>query len=275
MDLGLSDRVAVVLASTSGLGFATARALLAEGARVAVSGRDPARLERALARLAEDGERAERPDHADRTGYIWGEPLDVTDGAALARHVEGAARRFGRPVQVLVTNAGGPPPASALDVTDADLERAYRLTLRSAIHAIQAALPGMRASGWGRIVALTSSSVRVPIPALVYSNVMRSGLTAYLKSLASEVAKDGVLVNSVNTGSFATERLAELFEAQARRSGRTPEEERAAHVQKIPLGRLGEPDELGALVAFLCSERCSFLAGVALAYDGGANPGLL
>jgi 3-oxoacyl-[acyl-carrier protein] reductase len=278
MDLGLSERAAVVLASTSGLGFATARALLAEGARVAVSGRDPARLERALARLAEGEDGADRAHRTGRTGRadrIWGEPLDVTDGAALARHVEAAARRFGRPVQVLVTNAGGPPPASALDVTDAELERAYRLTLRSAIHAIHAALPGMRASGWGRIVALTSSSVRVPIPALVYSNVMRSGLTAYLKSLASEVAKDGVLVNSVNTGSFATERLAELFEAQARRSGRTVEEERAAHVQRIPLGRLGEPDELGALVAFLCSERCSFLSGVALAYDGGANPALL
>jgi 3-oxoacyl-[acyl-carrier protein] reductase len=115
----------------------------------------------------------------------------------------------------------------------------------------------------------------VPIPTLVYSNVMRAGLTAYLKSLAGEVAKDGVLVNSVNTGSFATERLEELFEAQARRSGRTAAEERAAHVQRIPLGRLGAPDELGALVAFLCSERCSFLAGVALPYDGGANPGLL
>lgn len=263
MDLGLEDKAAVVLASTSGLGLASARSLLAEGARVAVSGRDPARLERARAVLAGHGER------------LWCAPLDVTDRAALAAHVAEAARRFGRPIQVLVTNAGGPPPASALEVDDERLQRAFELTLRSAIHAVQCVLPGMRAAGWGRIVGLTSSSVRVPIPTLVYSNTMRAGLTAYLKSLAGEVAREGVLVNSVCTGAFATERIEELFQAQARKSGRTVAEERTAYVQKIPLGRLGRPEEFGDLVAFLCSERCGFLSGVALSYDGGANPGLL
>jgi 3-oxoacyl-[acyl-carrier protein] reductase len=263
MELGLADKAAVVLASTSGLGLATARALLAEGASVAVSGRDPARLARARAALAEHGQRA------------WCAALDVTDRAALAAHLAEAARRFGRPIQVLVTNAGGPPPATALEVDDERLQRTFELTLRSAIHAIQGVLPGMRAARWGRIVALTSSSVRVPIPSLVYSNTMRAGLTAYLKSLAAEVAKDGVLVNSVCTGAFATERIEELFAAQARKSGRSIEEERAAYVAKIPLGRLGRPEELGDLVAFLCSQRCGYMSGVALGYDGGANPGLL
>jgi 3-oxoacyl-[acyl-carrier protein] reductase len=263
MDLGLKDRAAVVLASTSGLGLACARALLAEGARVALSGRDPGRLARTRAELASHGERA------------WVAPLDVTDGAALEAHVRAAAERFGRPVQVLVVNAGGPPPARATEVDDAGLARAFDLTLRSAIHAVQAALPGMRESGFGRIVALTSSSVRIPIPTLVYSNTMRAALTAYLKSLAGEVAREGVLVNSIATGSFATERIEELFAAQARRSGRDVTEERAAHVAKIPLGRLGRPEELGELVAFLCSERCSFLTGVSLSCDGGANPALL
>jgi 3-oxoacyl-[acyl-carrier protein] reductase len=263
MELGLKGKAAVVLASTSGLGFATARALLAEGASVAVSGRDPARLARARDAFAEHGRRA------------WCAALDVTDRDALAAHLAEAARRFDRPIQILVTNAGGPPPATALEVDDERLQRSFELTLRSAIDAVQCVLPGMRAAKWGRIVGLTSSSVRVPIPTLVYSNTMRAGLTAYLKSLAGEVAKDGVLVNSVCTGAFATDRIEELFATQAKKSGRSIDEERAAYVGRIPLGRLGKPEEFGDLVAFLCSERCAFMTGVALAYDGGANPGLL
>jgi len=262
MELGLKGKLAAVLASSSGLGLATARALLAEGAQVALSGRDPERLERARQALGA-GEN------------VLAGALDVSDRGALEAHLAEAARHFGRPVQILVTNAGGPPPATALEVDDAALQRAFELTLRSAIHAVQAVLPGMRAARWGRVVALTSSSVRVPIATLVYSNTMRAGLTAYLKSLAGEVAREGVLVNSVCTGAFATERIEELFAAMARKSGRSVDEERAEYVKKIPLGRLGRPEEFGALVAFLCSERCSFLSGVALAYDGGANPGLL
>ena len=182
--------------------------------------------------------------------------------------------RFG-PVEVLVTNAGGPPPASALEVDDAGLERAFELTLRSAIRAVGLVLPDMRAAGWGRIVGMTSISVRQPIGSLAYSNVMRAGLTSYFKTLASEVAAEGVLVNSVCTGSFGTERLEELFAARAARSGLSVEEERARTVGEIPVGRLGTPEEFGDLVAFLASERCSFLSGVALAYDGGATLGLL
>ena len=263
MDLGLEGKAAVVLASTSGLGLATARALLAEGASVAVSGRDPQRLGRARDALSEHGKRA------------WCAALDVTDRGALAAHLAEAARRFERPIQVLVTNAGGPPPATALEVDDERLQRSFELTLRSAIHAVQCVLPGMRAAKWGRIVGLTSSSVRVPISSLVYSNTMRAGLTAYLKSLAGEVARDGVLVNSVCTGAFATERIEEVINALAKKSGRPVGEERAAYLARIPLGRLGRPEEFGDLVAFLCSERCGFMTGVALSYDGGANPGLL
>lgn len=263
MELGLNDKAAVVLASSSGLGFAVARALLAEGASVAISGRDPGRLEQARAALASHGNR------------LWSATLDVTDQAALAEHVTEAARRFGRPIQVLVTNAGGPPPATALEVDDERLKRAFELTLVSAVHAVQCVLPGMRDARWGRIVGMTSSSVRVPIPALAYSNTMRAGLTAYFKSLATEVARDGILVNTVCTGMFGTERLEELFAAQSKKSGRSIEEERAAAVQRIPLGRLGKPEEYGSFVAFLCSERCGFLTGVALPYDGGAYPGLL
>jgi len=262
MDLGLKDRVCVVLASTSGLGLAVARSLLAEGARVAVSGRDPARLARALESLGGPGER------------LFGEPLDVTDADALRRHVGAVEERLG-PVDVLVTNAGGPPPGTALDITDEGLDRAFDLTLRSAVHAVEAVLPGMRARRWGRIVGMTSISVRQPIATLAYSNVMRSGLTSYFKSLAGEVGRDGVLVNSVCTGLFATERLQELFELNAAKNGTTIAEEEAAQTAGIAQGRLGAPAEFGDFVAFLCSERCSYLTGAALPYDGGAGKALL
>lgn len=262
MDLGLKDRSAVVLASTSGIGLACARALLAEGARVAVSGRDGTRLEAALATLGGAGPR------------LFGAAVDVTDGDALRAHLDEAVRRHG-PIEILVANAGGPPAATAADVREEDLRRASELTFVSAVRAVQHVLPAMRRTRWGRIVGLTSSSVRVPIPGLVTSNALRAGLTGYLKTLAGEVAREGVLVNTVCTGAFGTDRLEELFEVMARKNGTTPGAERAAYVARIPMGRVGQPRELGDLVAFLCSERCSFLTGVALAYDGGANPGLL
>jgi len=266
MDLGLEGKRAVVLASTSGLGLGVARALAREGARVALSGRDPARLAAAL----------EEVRSVSRGGKeaVVGEAFDVTDGGALAAHLRGAEERWGG-VDVLVTNAGGPPPGLATGVDDEGLQAAMELTLRSAVRAVRAVLPGMRERGWGRIVGLTSISVRQPIQTLAYSNVMRSGLTAWFKSLAGEVAGDGVLVNTVCTGLFATERLEELFESRAERNGTSVEEERAAAVAAIPAGRLGRTDEFGDFVAFVASERASYLSGVALAYDGGANAALL
>ncbi len=263
MDLGLTDRVAVCLASSDGLGLSAARALLAEGARVAISGRDPGRLEAARAALS-----------AGADERVLAERVDVADDAALARHVESVRARWG-PVEVLVTNAGGPRPGTAAELGPDDLEAAYRLTLRSAVAAIRLVLPGMRAAGWGRVVALTSSTVRQPLPGLALSNTMRAGLTGYLKTLATEVAADGVTVNSICTGMFDTDRLADLFAARARRSGRTAEEERAAAVAQIPAGRVGDPAEFGALVAFVASERAAFLTGVALPFDGGASRHLL
>lgn len=263
MDLGLQGRNAVVLASTTGLGFASARSLLEEGARVTISGRDEARLAAAREELV--------AAHGDA---VRAERLDVTDGAALEAHLAGAAEAGG-PIEILVTNAGGPPTATALEVDDAGLDASFELTLRSAIRAVNGVLPAMRERGWGRIIGMTSSSVRVPIPSLIYSNVMRSGLTSYFKSLAGEVAKEGILVNTICTGAFATDRLDQLFAAFAERNGTTSAEERAAYIAKIPRGRLGDPAEFGALVAVLASDRLDFLSGVALAYDGGQFPGLL
>jgi 3-oxoacyl-[acyl-carrier protein] reductase len=259
MDLGLKDKTAVVLASSTGLGYAVAEALLAEGAQVAISGRNPDRLEAARARLAAGaGERA------------MAEVLDVTDSGRLVTHLEGVRKRWGN-VDILVVNAGGPPTGLAADLKVEDLEKGFQLTLRSAIVAITTVLPWMRGRKWGRIIAMTSSSVRQPIANLTLSNTMRAGLTGYLKTLSAEVASDGVLVNSICTGMFQTDRLTELFEIRAARSGRSLEEEKRAAEREIPVGRLGDPREFGALVAFVASERASFLNGVALPYDGGAT----
>ena len=266
MDLGLADKSAVVLASTSGLGLAVAQALLAEGARVAISGRDEARVKAVSTRLEDS--------HPGRVlGEPLGEPLDVRDRKALVGHLQAAHARWG--VDILVTNAGGPRPGSALDVDDESLDEAFELTLKSAVHAIQTVLPWMRERGWGRIIAMTSSSVRQPIAGLALSNTLRAGLTGWLKTLSAEVAADGVLVNSVCTGMFDTDRLSELFEVRARKSGRKPEEERTMMERDIPVRRIGRVEEFGAVVAFLASEQASFMNGVALPVDGGASRYLL
>ena len=263
MDLGLSDKSAVVLASSTGLGFAVAEALAQEGARVAISGRDGNRLQGAIDRL-----------EAAHPGRAFGESCDVTDGAALVRHLESSRERMGS-LDILVANAGGPPPGTASQVTDETLDQAYELTMKASIRAIATVLPWMREKKWGRIIALTSMSVREPIPTLALSNIMRAGLTGYLKTLAAEVAADGVLVNSVCTGLFLTDRLASLGRARAEQAGRTMEQEMRAMEELIPVGRIGDPKEFGALVAFLASEQASFLTGVAIPIHGGMAKSLL
>lgn len=263
MDLGLKDKVAVVLASTGGLGYAVAEALLAEGARVAISGRDPEKLKRALGSLG-----------AAAGSRVSGETLDVTDSEALVRHLEDTRKRW-ESVDVLVTNAGGPPTGLAAELKLEDMALGYELTLKSAVVAVSTVLPWMRAKKWGRIIGMTSSSVRQPIANLTLSNTMRAGLTGYFKTLSTEVAKDGVLVNTICTGMFLTDRLTELFEIRAARSGRSVEEEQRAAEREIPVGRLGQVAEFGAMVAFMASEKASFLNGVALPFDGGASRFLL
>lgn len=263
MDLGLANKSCVVLASTRGLGLAAAEALLVEGARVALSGRDARCVAELAARLgAAHGERV----RVDR--------IDVTDLDALRAHLD-AVREVWGGVDVLVLNSGGPAPSGAADLSAPALAAALDSGFGYAVEAIRAVLPGMRERRHGRIVAMTSLAVRQPIPGLALSNALRAGLTGYLKTLAGEVAADGVTVNSICTGMFDTDRLRELLEKRAARSGRTPAEERQRALAEIPLGRLGRPQEYGALVAFLASERAAFLTGVALAYDGGASRALL
>jgi 3-oxoacyl-[acyl-carrier protein] reductase len=245
MDLEIDGRVALVLAASKGIGHGIAQALAAEGARVAMTSRSRERVEAAAQQI--EGE----------TLPLVADSVDLERMAALPGEV---AERLG-PVEILVTNTGGPPPGGALDNPQAEWEQAYRELVLSPRAVIEAALPAMRECGWGRIVNVASSSVREPIPHLTLSNAHRMATVGFLKTLATEVAADGVTVNTVASGRFATDRLAANW-------GSWEEMERSA-AEGVPAGRLGQPEEYGDLVAFLCSERASFLTGTVIPLDGG------
>lgn len=262
MNLGIEGRVALVGGASSGIGFAVARALAAERARVAVFSRSRERIQAAAERLRDATGAEVLPLEGD-----WSEP-EVPE-----RLVQETAARLG-PVEILVTNSGGPPAMPAVAATAQDLEAACRLLLLPVQRLTAAVVPGMRERGWGRIVAITSIAVREPQPGLVLSNALRAAVTGYLKSVADEVARDGVTVNSVLPGYTATERLGELAAAKAG-SPEAAEELLASWAAGNPVGRLLEPAEIAAAVAFLASVPASGITGVALPVDGGRGRGLL
>jgi 3-oxoacyl-[acyl-carrier protein] reductase len=249
MDLGIRGKRAAVAAASAGLGFASARALAADGARVAICGRDRARVEAAARAI---GERA--------VALV----ADVGAPAGAARFVREAREALGG-LDILVTNAGGPPPGNFASTAVEAYPAALELNLLSVIAMCKEAVPAMQAQRWGRVVAITSIAVATPLPHLILSNTARAGATGFLKTLAREVAKDGVTVNSVLPGVHDTERIQAL-----RGDGRMEDMARG-----IPVGRLGTADEFGHAVAFLCSAHAAFITGVALPVDGGADPHLL
>jgi len=244
MDLGLEGRTALVTAASKGIGRAIAHGLAAEGATVAVSSRSRERIDEAAAEI---GARA----------YVH--DSDDLDGAgALVEQVE---RDLG-PVDVLVTNTGGPPGGpDPLGFTREEWQDAHRTLVLSPLALIERALPGMRERGFGRIVAVSSSAVREPIPGLMLSNAHRPGLLGAFKTISREVARDGVTLNTVFPGRIATDRLADNH-------GSLEAAEEAAREQ-VPAGRLGRPDELAAVAVFLCSERASYVTGTGVLVDGG------
>ncbi len=264
MDLGLEGRVALVTGASRGLGRACARGLAEEGAALVVNARGAERLERTARELGRE------------TGVeVLPVAADVTDPDAPDRLVEAAVERFGR-LDVLVANAGGPPAGGFDDIDEVATYRdALELSLLGTIRLIRAAVPAMRARGWGRIVALTSVSVKEPIDGLLLSNTARPGVVGFVKTLSRELAPEGVNLNVVAPGYMATERVEELARETAERRGVEPSEVRAGWTADIPAGRIGEPRELGDAVAFLCSERASFVTGQTLAVDGGYVRGLL
>jgi 3-oxoacyl-[acyl-carrier protein] reductase len=247
MDLGIAGRTAAVAAASAGLGLGTARALVGEGVRVAICGRDPDRLDHAVTELGEGAVAIQ---------------ADVSDTAGAERFVREARDQLGG-LDILVTNTGGPAPGAWRQVGVDEYRDAVELVLLSAVAMCEEAVPSMQAQGWGRVVAITSVSVRQPIPGLITSNTVRAGLTGYLKTMAGAVAADGVTVNSVQPGSHATDRMIQLTGGDL-----------DAAAAQIPVGFLGDPDHFGSVVAFLCSEQARFITGEAVLVDGGQHRGL-
>ena len=245
MNLGIEGRTALVMGGSRGLGRSGAAALAREGARVGIAARSWGELEDAASEIP---------------GQVQAFIADTTDLDRMHELPATVAEALG-PIEILVLNTGGPPPGAALDNSIEEWETAFRsLVLASAVLA-EAVVPGMRERRWGRIVDIASTSIREPIPGLVLSNANRMAVVGFLKTLATEVAADGVTVNTIATGRFATERLGALhgsLEAAAE-----------AARQQVPAGRLGAPEEYGDLVAFLASERAAYLTGAVIPLDGG------
>lgn len=255
MDLGIRNRVALVTGASSGLGKACALALAAEGARIAVVARRREELEAVLSAARERGAPNARAFVAD-----------INEPDAVERLLREVHDAFGT-VDILVANSGGPKPGTFTQ-TDLDAwDAGYRNVLRNMVQLVEAVVPAMRAQRWGRIVALTSSSVKQPIPTLVLSNAFRTALVSALKTLSLEVGRHGITVNAIATGRVATDRLRALYPDEA--------ELEAAARADIPLGRVAEPDEFAPMVAFLCSEPARYVTGQTIAIDGGMIRSLL
>jgi 3-oxoacyl-[acyl-carrier protein] reductase len=251
MDLGIEGRVALVMGASKGIGRGIAGALAREGARVAMASRSAERVEAAAAEVGH--------------GAV-GFEADSNDLERLVALPAEVAERLGGAVELLVANTGGPPLGGALDNTTEEWEAAYRSLVLAPRALIEATVPGMRERGFGRIVNVGSSSIREPIPGLNLSNSHRMAAAGYFKTLARELAGDGITVNTVATGRFATDRLASNW-------GSWEEMEKEA-AKDVPAGRLGTPEEFGDLVAFLCSERASYLTGAIVPLDGGMLRGV-
>jgi 3-oxoacyl-[acyl-carrier protein] reductase len=263
MNLGMEDKVALVTAASRGLGRAVAQQLAAEGASVAMCARSADPLQTAAAAIRES------------TGVdVMAVEADVSVPQDVERLVGATLDRFGR-VDILVINAGGPPPGSFLDLGPDEWEAAVQLTLMSAVRLCQAVVPSMRLQGGGSIVALTSVSVKQPLPNLALSNSLRLAVTGLVKTLADELAPHGIRVNAVCPGWTRTERVEQLLQDRAARSGATIEEEAAKVTAAIPLGRMGTPEELARTVCFLASAAASYTTGVSLLVDGGMYRGVM
>lgn len=261
MDLGLRGQRAVVMAASEGLGFACARALAREGARVAIGARDAKRLEAAAQRLRQEG------------GEVHAIGFDAARAGDVERFVEEAAARLGG-LDALVTNKGGPPEGRFGEVDDALWLRWFETLVLSYVRAVRAALPHLKAAGGGAVVAIESTSVKQPIPQLVLSTALRPSVVALSKVLAAEHGRDRVRFNVVLPGSMATDRIHDLNRRVAREQGLSEHDAMAQRVRDTPLLRLGEPVELGQVVAFLASPAAAYVTGAVLQVDGGAVRGV-
>jgi 3-oxoacyl-[acyl-carrier protein] reductase len=261
MDLGLKNKIALVTASSKGLGRASALALAREGAQVAIC----ARNEQAL--------RATAVEIGTTTGAeILAIPADVSQMQDIDRLVGAVVDHFGG-LHILVTNAGGPPAGYFQEFDDAQWQAAFNLTLMSAVRLIRAAIPHMQRQQWGRIINITSLSVKEPIDNLLLSNSIRPAVHGLAKTLASQLGQSGITVNNVMPGTIHTDRVEQLAQHTADRTGQTVAAALADMGRQSPLGRVGRPEELGALVAFLASEQAGYINGASIPVDGGRIKG--
>jgi 3-oxoacyl-[acyl-carrier protein] reductase len=259
MKIDLSGRVAVVSGASAGLGRAIAQGLAEAGADVVIGSRNAEAIRRAATEITGSTGR-----------HAMGVPADVSRPEGVDALIGAALSHFSK-INILVVNAGGPPPGSGLTLTDAQWEQAFRQNLMSAVWLIRAAVPAMRAQGGGRIITVITSGVKVPLPNLVLSNVFRSGVVALTKTLSFELAPHKILVNNLAPGRIRTRRTQEIDEAQARASHRTVEEVERDSVAAIPAGRYGDPREFANAAVFLASDQASYITGTTICIDGGAT----
>jgi 3-oxoacyl-[acyl-carrier protein] reductase len=262
VNLGLKDRVALVAASSQGIGRATAEAFAAEGCRVAMCSRNPQTLQAAAEEI--------RKQH---NAEVLAQACDVGDAAEVKSFVAAVAEKFGG-VDICVTNAGGPPAKGFLSATLDEWQRALDLNFLSTVYFAREVIPLMQRKRWGRIVTVTSITTKQPVPDLVLSNAVRAAVVGLVKSLANEFGKDGILVNNVGPGFTATDRLKELAKARASASGKSEQQIFEGWAADAPLQRLGDPREVAETIVWLASERASYITGQTVLVDGGIYKGL-
>lgn len=262
MDLNLKNKRALVVAASSGLGAACAQALAREGAEIAICSSNTERIRTAGRKIEETTGKS-----------VVALTADISDPEQLTRLLEEARESLGG-IDILVTNCGGPPAGNFSDLTRDDWEKGFKGVLLSVLDLCRNVIPEMASRNWGRVVMISSVSARHPIDGLIVSNTLRAGLLGLVRSLTREYSGKGVLINTVLPGYMATDRLLELARERAAKAGITEEALRKSWEQEIPMERIGDPSELGDLVAFLCSDRASYIAGTAVSIDGGYPRGL-
>ncbi|MFC1975976.1 SDR family oxidoreductase [Chloroflexota bacterium] len=257
MNLGLKNKIALVTASSKGLGRASAETLAQEGAKIAICARDG----KVLKATADEIAGATRSE-------VLAIPADVNSSRDIERVVKETVKHFGK-LHILVTNAGGPPAGYFAEFDDKQWQEAFNLTMMSAVRLIRTAIPHMQKEKWGRIINITSSSVKEPVDNLILSSSIRAAIHGMAKTLANQVAQDGITVNNVMPGYILTDRMRQLAQDTAERTGQAVTDVLAELGQPTPVGRIGHPKELGALVAFLASEQAAYINGVSIPVDGG------